>query len=126
MCWPQPERSRSCSATSTAQAASPPVFAHTWGTEMRTGGRSRSPVRDTWPLAAARVRSVATQPALGPVAPKGERETVIKAGVAPAQRVEVRGRRGAPHSMSTSAPAARRSSSSAARSRTTTDDLPRS
>ena len=52
-CWPRPEsRSRSSRAISAAPAASAAAWWKAWGTLIRTGGRSSSPVSDSWPPAA--------------------------------------------------------------------------
>ena len=60
--------------------ASAPACACACGTRMRTGGRSPSPDRYAWPLAAITVRSVASHCAFGPSPPKGVIETYTSAG----------------------------------------------
>ena len=63
-----------------------------WGTTVRTGGRSSSPVMASWQPAAITVRSVAGQPAFGPVSPNAVIDTVDERRVGGAQRVEIDGR----------------------------------
>src|SRR5258708_24805460 len=63
------------SAVNAAMAASGPVWAYPESSVQRTGARSGSPVTYMLPLAAITPRSVAFQPARGPVRPNGVTHT---------------------------------------------------
>src|SRR4051794_6840080 len=88
-------------------AASEQAWRYAWGTTVRTGGRSSSPVMASWQPAASTVRSVAGQAALGPESPNAVIDTVTSAGLA--ARSTARSTGGGPEAMTTSAPAANRS-----------------
>ena len=66
-CWPRPDNVRSRRAMSDAAAASAEAWRNAWSRGTRNGGRSRSPIMAMCIPAAAMVRSVACQSALGPV-----------------------------------------------------------
>ena len=122
-CWPTPLRDRSASATRAPTTASQQPCIQAWGSVVRTGGRSGSPVTAICPLAATSVRSVASQSALGPRRPKGVIATVTSAGSAAARASRTATSDGEPAASTTSAPAT--SSATSSGPDATTERLPR-
>ena len=108
-CWPRPLVARSVRASRAPTAASAPACSHAWGTAVRTGGRSLSPLSACEHPAARIVRSDAAQPAFGPSRPNALTVTCTAAGLMAAT---VSGSKRPPLSSSTSASRTRSSTSS--------------
>ena len=78
--WASPVCRRRSWATIAPSAPSTAAWYQVWGTVMRTGRRSGSPLSAIEPPIAASVRSVARWSAYGPVCPNGEMATYTRSG----------------------------------------------